>query len=457
MESYIRLIYTSNMTKLSNNHLVINKIIYKSYSNNLKSFINGKLIWTQSDSSIIQILEGRSEKIHALFEYIKTDNRHYNITVLSINDIMRSDIIFDKWVSNITHSPSIPFENSIQNYKLLCIIGSGGTSTVVLGENHFTKKRYALKMINKRRMKDKNILRITTERDILSSANHPFVQNLKSSIQDACHIYFVTNFASRGDLFTCVKNVKFTVEISLFYICEVISGLRYLHAQNIIHNDIKLENVLINADGHIALTDFGVSFISDEGVIPRVDPNDMDGSNKGGVGFGVRVVGTPFYFAPEVINQMLKTKASDIWAVGIMLCEMMTVTLPWQGKSKKEMYEIICESEMEKIVDSDDSVIISLVSVLCDHNHKTRFTCENIISLIIDIGSVKNWDDVENKTIIPPYIPDETHPVSTTIHDFERHRESTPDNDNNFYKYIHEKYNIEDEDFNPNKMIFGNN
>ena len=445
MDHYVRLIYTSIMTQSSNNVVSMNDIISTSNSNNILKNIGGKLIWVQDESSIFQILEGKSEYINPLFKLIKNDSRHFNIVLLSITDITRSDIIYDTWIYNINPSnPSVVMESSIQSYHLSCIIGSGGTSTVVLGEHIYTKKRYAVKMINKRRMTNKNILRIITERDILSSSKHHFVQSLKSCLQDACHIYFITSFASRGDLYACAKDIKLTVENSLFYLYEIISGLRYLHMRDIIHNDMKLENVLVNSDGHIALTDFGVSFISSDGILPS--QNDMDSSARGGAGFGVRVVGTPCYFAPEVINLMLKTKASDLWAVGVMLCEMLTDHLPWDGKSKKEMYKFILNSEVETLVETKDPNIISLLSVLCDHDYKTRFTCDDIIAKVLELDLIQNWDDVENKRIVPPHIPPETHPLRTTIVDFERLRISNNDNESE-----HEKYDIED--FNTEKVV----
>lgn len=444
MDSYIRLIYTSTMTTSSNNIDTLNDIIDKSKTNNKTNCIGGKLIWIQDESSIFQIIEGCSKHINTLFDIIKTDTRHYNIVVLSITDITRSDVIYNSWISKIIISVSIN-DSTIQDYKLSSIIGTGGTSTVVLGENIHTKKKYAIKMINKRRMTDKNINRIITERNILSSSKHPFIQSLKSSLQDACHIYFITSFAGRGDLYTCVKQNNITIDTALFYIYEIISGLRYLHAQDIIHNDMKLENVLINLDGHIALTDFGVSFNSNNGTMSK--QTNMDNSSRDGAGFGIRVVGTPFYFAPEVINQMLKTKASDIWAVGIMLCEMLTERLPWDGMSKKEMFKLILVFKFETVIKTIDPIIVSLLSVLCEYDYKKRFTCDNIIAKIIELGVIQNIDDIENKRINPPFIPPETLPYSTTIIDFERIRTPSNNNEDEFLN----NFNLDDN--HPDKII----
>jgi serine/threonine protein kinase len=174
---------------------------------------------------------------------------------------------------------------------------------------------------------------------------------------------------------------------------------------------------------------------------------NMDNSSRDGAGFGIRVVGTPFYFAPEVINQMLKTKASDIWAVGIMLCEMLTERLPWDGMSKKEMFKLILVFKFETVIKTIDPIIVSLLSVLCEYDYKKRFTCDNIIAKIIELGVIQNIDDIENKRINPPFIPPETLPYSTTIIDFERMRSPSTNNEDEFLN----NFNLDDN--HPDKII----
>lgn len=280
-------------------------------------------------------------------------------------------------------------------------------STVVRAEHIYTKKIYALKMINKRRINPSSLKRLLVERNILTRYRHPFIQTLKHSLQDACHVYFVTPFAQRGDLLSYVDEGPLAKNVAMFYLCEIVSGLRFLHANNIIHGDMKLENVLVNADGHIVLNDFGVSEQTKEGR--------------------VKLSGTMVYFAPEMFSVKLKTFASDMWALGVMMYEFFEKNIPWQRLNRYEMGEAIVVSNLPEALSFEDEDIKLVMSRLCAHDHEQRITATELIEMLVELGIVSCLDDVEQKKLVPPAMPAKIKEIRTTIPDFEIVRKSIGD------------------------------
>jgi hypothetical protein len=151
----------------------MNKLIAKSRQNNHECQIGGTLYWERNTGGIMQILEGSAETINILMEKIKRDKRHTDIITVSCNDIGTSDVQFPIWTAAESVSVgAISKQPSISDYSFLSIIGIGGTATVVLGEHIKTKKQYAIKMVTKRRINDRLLNRIITERNILSTIRH---------------------------------------------------------------------------------------------------------------------------------------------------------------------------------------------------------------------------------------------------------------------------------------------
>lgn len=141
----------------------------------------------------------------------------------------------------------------------------------------------------------KDIQRAENERKIMEMNNHPFIINLHYAFQTDKFLYYVMDFAEGGELFTILRHKgKLSEKIVQQYAAEIILALAHLHSNNILYSDLKLENLLIDRDGHILLTDFGLSQINRENY---------------------SVVGTREYLAPESILNKTVTKAVDWWAL----------------------------------------------------------------------------------------------------------------------------------------------
>ncbi|GFY27124.1 ribosomal protein S6 kinase alpha-2 [Trichonephila clavipes] len=140
-----------------------------------------------------------------------------------------------------------------------------------------------------------------------------------SAFQTEGKLYLILDFLKGGDLFTRLsKEVMFTEEDVKFYLAELALALDHLHSLGIIYRDLKPENILLDADGHISLTDFGLckEALSDQKAYS--------------------FCGTVEYMAPEVINRKGHTTAADWWSFGVLMFEMLTGALPFQGANRKE-------------------------------------------------------------------------------------------------------------------------
>lgn len=149
----------------------------------------------------------------------------------------------------------------LRDFMVMKLVGQGSFGKVYLVEHIYNKKLYAMKVLSKRKLKSiRQINQMKNEREILERLNNPFIVKLYFAFQTEEKLYLVTEFIPGGELYQLIKMLgKFTEKVVKFYICELIIALEYLHKNGIIYRDLKPENILIDKDGHIKLTDFGLS------------------------------------------------------------------------------------------------------------------------------------------------------------------------------------------------------
>jgi serum/glucocorticoid-regulated kinase 2 len=197
---------------------------------------------------------------------------------------------------------------SIEDFTLCKVVGKGSYGTVMLARKKDTGEVLAIKMLKKAYIKKRKQEDHTkTERFILETINHPFIVNLKYAFQNKEKLYFCLEFCPGGELFFHLQRVEnFDEEVTRFYSAQMVLALEHLHKQDVIYRDLKPENVLINHDGYIKLTDFG---LAKENVI----------TNKDAMSF----CGTPEYLAPEILDRKAYTTRTDLWSIGILIYEML--------------------------------------------------------------------------------------------------------------------------------------
>ena len=279
---------------------------------------------------------------------------------------------------------------SIGKFKQLKVIGKGAFGKVFLVQKENTNEYYAMKRLKKSELKNKKQKEhILNERDTLIKLNHPFIVKLYYAFQDENNLYFITEFMQGGQLFTYLKNnAQLKTKQAKFYLSEILLGLEYIHKNNIIYRDLKPENILIDKNGHIKLSDFGLSKILNEN-------NDIT----------YTFCGTSYYQAPEINLGKGYDRMCDFWSFGIIMFEMICGYKPFDINEKKKViidYNNLTISFIDDIKDSSKDLIKKLLVV----NPKERIGF-NSIDDIKNHDFFKNVDfnKVLSKEEIPPFIP----------------------------------------------------
>jgi len=185
---------------------------------------------------------------------------------------------------------------------------------------------YAMKILNKTSLKTKDRLRTVLERRILTSFNHPNLVNCHYAFQTTADLYLILDYVAGGDLFSLL-GFTFTEDQVKFVCAELVLAITYLHRNCILYRDLKPENILIDENGHVKLTDFGLSKLLKH-------REEVTGS----------FCGTVEYMAPEIVSKEGHGLAADYWSMGVLIYEMLFGKLPFRGNNgnrKETMHQIM--------------------------------------------------------------------------------------------------------------------
>ncbi|KAK2765624.1 serine/threonine protein kinase psk1 [Arachnomyces sp. PD_36] len=223
---------------------------------------------------------------------------------------------------------------SATDFEPLMCLGKGTFGTVILVRHNITGKLYAQKQFRKASITvHKQLVEQTkTERTILESVNrHPFVVKLYYAFQDHEKLYLILEYAQGGELFTHLAMERmFTEEVASFYMAELVLALEHLHHNvGVVYRDLKPENCLLDADGHLLLTDFGLSKVA-------VDGEDRCNSS----------LGTIEYMAPEVVQGKTYGKACDWWSLGALGFDLLTGSPPFKANNHAKIQEKILKQKL---------------------------------------------------------------------------------------------------------------
>uniref|UniRef100_A0A672J5C8 Ribosomal protein S6 kinase n=1 Tax=Salarias fasciatus TaxID=181472 RepID=A0A672J5C8_SALFA len=347
---------------------------------------------------------------------------------------------------NITHVVKEGSEKAdASHFELLKVLGQGSFGKVFLVRKVTppdANQLYAMKVLKKATLKVRDRVRTKMERDILADVNHPFVVKLHYAFQTEGKLYLILDFLRGGDLFTrlskerqirpfisisdkylsnflrclavgmlgfffhsvCASQVMFTEEDVKFYLAELALGLDHLHSLGIIYRDLKPENILLDEEGHIKLTDFGLC------------KEAIDHEKK-----AYSFCGTVEYMAPEVVNRQGHTHSADWWSFGVLMFEMLTGALPFQGKDRKETMNLILKARlgMPQFLSAEAQ---SLVRALFKRNAANRLGsgpdgAEEIKRHCF--FSTIDWNKLFRKEMKPPFKPAVARPDDTFYFDSE--------------------------------------
>ncbi len=328
------------------------------------------------------------------------------INKLNIPDSEKEKVKKEIYNKEMNKSRKLREKQTIREYKSLAIIGRGAFGEVHVCKEIKTGKIVAIKKIKKEILIQKNqIIHIRNEQLIMSKIKSPWIIELKASFQEDDYLYLIMEYLAGGDLMALlIKKDILSENEAKFYISELILAIESIHKLDCIHRDIKPDNILIDSNGHIKLSDFGLAKVSD-----KIFENTKDESfniNKLSHKKNYSCVGTAYYVAPEVLNKKGYNENIDWWSVGVIFFEMLIGYAPFCSKETSEVcYKIL---HWEKYLEIPKKVKISKEA-------------EDLIRKLINNSNVRlgkngvdeikkhpffndiDWDNIKN--LKPPFIP----------------------------------------------------
>ena len=259
-----------------------------------------------------------------------------------------------------------------KKYKVIQKLGDGAYGTVYLATNLMTKQKVAMKKIDKVKDNEIDDMEIKNEIDILRKLDHPNIVKIIEFYSASKAYYIITDYCSCGELYNQIKFQYNEYQLSvLFY--QVFSGLYYLHSKNIVHRDLKLENILISEmepDKKTNKKYFWIKII-DFGTAKIFEKNKNEKT----------VIGSSYYIAPEVLQKNYNEKC-DTWSAGVILYMLIVGRAPFDGKNDNEIIDNIKKgkfNDKHKKLLNASSEVQDLVKNLLKVNVKKRFSASDAL------------------------------------------------------------------------------
>ncbi|KAH0498687.1 hypothetical protein TgHK011_005927 [Trichoderma gracile] len=246
-------------------------------------------------------------------------------------------------------------KKGVRDFAFGRVLGEGSYSTVYLATDRQTLKEYAIKVLEKRHIiKEKKIKYVNIEKNTLNRlTEHPGIVRLYYTFQDETSLYYVLDLCNGGELLGVLKRTgTFDVECTRYYGAQILDAIEYMHSRGVIHRDLKPENVLLDDQMHVKITDFGTARLLPD---PRTNPDanseatdGLDADNRNGDdGRAASFVGTAEYVSPELLTHKNACKASDLWAFGCIIYQLLAGRPPFKAGSEYLTFQKIVNLEYE--------------------------------------------------------------------------------------------------------------
>ena len=406
----------------------------------LETLLKSKKI-SQNTYDRVKIAKEYIENKYSLKSVINTKwlNIIQQIKTLNINETQKQKIINEINQIESKKSRKIREKQTIHEYESIKIIGRGAFGEVHVCREIKTGKIYAIKKLKKDVLIQKNqVIHIRSEQQIMSKIKSPWIVDLKASFQEDDYLYLVMEFCQGGDFMNLlIKKDILPENEAKFYIAELILAVESIHKLNCIHRDIKPDNILIDKNGHIKLSDFGLAKISEDfGKVNNNFTNNKLINNKKRLTHqkNFSCVGTAYYVAPEVLKKTGYSQDIDWWSVGVIFFESLVGYAPFCSEETKDVcYKVI---NWKKFLKIPDDIIISkeaedLISKMI--NNSDERLGKNGVEEIKAHPFFKDvdWDNIRNTKA--PFIPDIKNDYDT--------------------KYFEEEYKYEEDFYPPQKKF----
>ena len=301
---------------------------------------------------------------------------------------------------------------SVDDFDLLKVIGKGSFGKVMQVRKKDNGRIYAMKVLKKEQLvARKQVAHTKTERKVLEEIHSPFIVQLRYAFQTENKLYMILDYFTGGELFFHLKSEgRFTEERARFYAAEIILAIEILHSNTIAYRDLKPENVLLDTEGHVRLTDFG---LSKEGITRTQLTQTF--------------CGTPEYLAPEVVQGQPYGLPVDWWSLGTILYEMLTGLPPFYNQNLHLMYEKIVRARVT-YPPYLSHASKSLLAALLERDPEKRLGTAG------DADEVKqhaffasiDWARLKRREVAAPFVPSNTDGRSDTSNVDEEFTRETP-------------------------------
>ena len=282
----------------------------------------------------------------------------------------------------------------MNDFQIISKLGEGAYSTVFKVKRIIDNEIYALKKVKLMNLSEKEKENSLNEVRILASVKSNFVVSYKEAFFDEKDntLCIVMEFADRGDLYQKIvahkKSAKFFEESDIWRIfIQLVKGLKALHDLKILHRDMKSANVFLFSNGCAKLGDLNVSKVARRGL-------------------GYTQTGTPYYASPEVWKDKPYDHKSDVWSLGCVLYEMITLRPPFRAKDMEGLFNKVCKGQYSRIPDRFSEDLFKIVQYLLQVNSIQRPSCEQILQHPIILKRIEYFksfggeDENEDKCLL---------------------------------------------------------
>lgn len=252
----------------------------------------------------------------------------------------------------------------MENYEPVKLLGKGSYGRVDLCKRKSNGELVAVKKIKFGTMTVQERKKAFEEVKLLSELQHPNIVGYRESFQESNSLYIVMEYLDWGDLEKKIEQrgiSKFPEKEVLFIFVQILSAITYLHRRNILHRDIKPQNIFLASSGIVKLGDFGVAKALNSGF-------DL----------AKTVIGTPFYLAPEIWDSRPYNCAADIWSLGALLYQLCCLKKPYDGKTPTELMVAVMNGRHAPLPDSYSHDLRELVEEMLSREPAQRPTAEQI-------------------------------------------------------------------------------